>query len=94
MTKKELIDRTHKYMCKDGGYSRKAAEQAIKGALEAISEELKNGCKVVITGFGTFDISKHADRVGRNPKTGAEVLIPARNVVKFKPGKKLKERVN
>jgi DNA-binding protein HU-beta len=94
MTKKELIDMTHKNMCVGGEHSRKTAEQAVNGVLEAIREELKNGGKVAITNFGTFEVSARAERVGHNPRTGEELLIEACNVVKFKPGKGLKDAVN
>jgi DNA-binding protein HU-beta len=54
---------------------------------------LKKGDSVTLIGFGTFSVSKRAARKGRNPQTGAEINIPAKNVVKFKPGKGLSEAV-
>ena len=58
-----------------------------------IAGELKKGSKVQITGFGNFEARKRAARQGRNPKTGEEIPISARRVVTFRPGQKLKARV-
>ena len=55
---------------------------------------LKKGGKLSLVGFGSFSVAKRAARDGRNPQTGATIKIPARNVVKFKPGSELKASVN
>lgn len=68
-------------------------DQAVDDLFEIIQSELANGEKVVITGFGTFEVRERAASKGRNPRTGATVDIPATNIVKFKPGKALKEAV-
>ncbi len=73
--------------------SKKDAEKAIVAALDTITDILKNGGKVQIIGFGTFETRKREARVGKNPQTGAEVQIPAANVPVFKSGKALKETV-
>ena len=62
--------------------------------MAAVSETLKKGDKITLTGFGTFAVSKRAARDGRNPRTGEIVKIPARNSVSFKAGSKLKDSVN
>ena len=57
--------------------------------MEAVTEALKSGEKVTLVGFGTFMVAERAARTGRNPQTGEKIEIPARKVVKFKPGSKL-----
>jgi nucleoid DNA-binding protein len=71
----------------------KAAE-LVNAVLDSISEALIESGSVTITGFGKFEARTSAARTGRNPKTGETVDIPARTVVKFKPGKGLKEQVS
>ena len=70
-----------------------AAAASVEAIFEALAVALEGGDKVTIVGFGTFSISERAAREGRNPATGASIDIDAKNVVKFKPGKELKERV-
>ena len=74
--------------------SKKDAEASIKAFTEVVAEELKKGEKVQLVGFGTFEVSKRAARVGRNPQTGKEMKIPASKAPKFKAGKALKDSVN
>ncbi len=74
--------------------SKKDAESAIKAFTEVVAEELKKGEKVQLVGFGTFEVSKRAARVGRNPQTGKEMKIPASKAPKFKAGKALKDSIN
>jgi nucleoid DNA-binding protein len=59
-----------------------------------LTQDVKEGKKVMISGFGTFIIKKKKGKIGRNPKTGEEKLIPDRLGISFKPGKELKKRVN
>lgn len=61
--------------------------------MDAISEAVSAGDKVTLIGFGTFSVSERAAREGRNPQTGKAIKIPARKVVKFKPGSKLADAV-
>ena len=89
MKKSDLIAK----IAGDNGLSKAAAEKALNSAIEGISGALKKGDSVTLIGFGTFSISKRAARKGRNPQTGAEINIPAKNVVKFKAGKGLSESV-
>ena len=74
--------------------SKKDAEAAVKAFTETVTEELKNGGKVQLVGFGTFEVSKRAARTGRNPQTGKEMKIAASKAPKFKAGKALKDAVN
>ncbi len=69
------------------------ADRAVKAFISIVSESLKNGVDVPLTGFGTFTVVDRAEREGRNPLTGATITIAAKKVVKFKPGKVLKEEV-
>jgi DNA-binding protein HU-beta len=61
--------------------------------MESIKEVLGNDDKLKIIGFGTFAVSNQKERKGRNPQTGEEIKIPERKVVRFKPGKNLKEEI-
>lgn len=71
-----------------------AAATAVEAIIDTIGRQLKKGDPVSLIGFGTFSISKREARVGRNPRTGEELRVPARRVPKFTPGKTLKEIVN
>ena len=76
------------------GDTKKSAEETLNAFVDVVTEALVKGDKVPLVGFGTFAISKRAARVGRNPQTGAEVQIAARNAVTFKAGAALKDAVN
>ena len=73
--------------------SKKCAADCLNGLLSEITKSLKMGKDVVLTGFGTFSISKRKARIGRNPQTGAAIKIAAKRVPKFKAGKTLKDAV-
>ena len=73
--------------------SKKQAALVVNTVFETISESLSNGEKVQIIGFGSFDVRERAERKGRNPQTGAELVIPASKVPGFKAGKALKDVV-
>ncbi len=90
MNKGELIAA----MADAAGISKADAAKAMDAALDAIANTLKDGNKVAILGFGTFSVSHRPAREGRNPATGETIKIAARNVVKFKAGKALNEKVN
>lgn len=85
MNKKELI---HK-VSTASGLSTTDAEKAVKAYEETIAEAMKAGEKVISIGFGTFDIKQTATRNGRNPQTGKPMIIPAKQTVRFRPGKNL-----
>ena len=87
MTKTELIAA----MAEKTGASKKDSEAALSAAIEAITGALKAGDKVSLVGFGTFEAKKRAARVGKNPRTGEEIQIPATVAPTFKAGKALKD---
>ena len=74
--------------------SKKDAEGALKAFTDVVASELKNGEKVQLVGFGTFEVSERAARTGRNPQTGEEMQIAASKAPKFKAGKALKDLIN
>ena len=90
MTKAELIEK----MAKDANISKVAAGTALDSFMANVTKALKkkNG-KVTLVGFGTFQKMRRKARKGRNPQTGEPIKIKASNVVKFRPGKKLKDAV-
>lgn len=74
--------------------SKKDAEKALAAFTDVVAESLKNGDKIQLVGFGTFEVSERAERTGRNPQTGENITIPASKAPKFKAGKALKDMVN
>ena len=90
MNKTELVAA----MAEQAGLSKKDAEAALKAFTDAVAAELKNGGKVQLVGFGTFEVSERAAREGRNPQTGATMKIAASKAPKFKAGKALKDSIN
>ena len=90
MTKAELIDK----MAADAGISKVAAATALNSFMESVTKALKKKeGKVTLVGFGTFSKVRRKARKGRNPQTGEAIKIKASNVIKFKPGKKLKDAI-
>ena len=81
-------------MAEKAGVSKKDAEASLKAFTDVVAEELKNGEKIQLVGFGTFEVSERAARTGRNPQTGAEMTIAASKAPKFKAGKALKDSLN
>ena len=69
-------------------------EKVLKAFIDTVTDELKNGGKVQLVGFGTFEVSERAERMGRNPQTGESITIAASKAPKFKAGKALKDLVN
>ncbi len=90
MNKTELITA----VAEKAEISKKDAEKAIKAFTDAVAEELVNGGKVQLVGFGTFEVAERAAREGRNPKSGETMTIAASKTPKFKAGKALKDQVN
>ena len=90
MSKTELVAA----IAEKTGLTKKDSEAAVNAFVETVTEQLKNGEKVQLIGFGTFEVSERTERVGRNPQTGAEMTIAASKVPKFKAGKALKELLN
>lgn len=89
MNKGELVES----MADAATISKAAAERALTGLLDSITNALAKGGKVTLVGFGTFSVSKRSARQGRNPQTGAAIKIAARKVARFKPGSKLSDSV-
>lgn len=75
------------------GLQKKDAEKATGAMFEVIEEALAQGDKIVISGFGSFEVRDRAARTGRNPQTGEEIQIAATKVPVFKPGKTLRAAV-
>ena len=90
MNKSELIAA----IAEQADLSKKDAESALKAFTDIIGQELANGGKVQIIGFGTFEVAERAARTGRNPHTGEEMEIAASKSPRFKAGKALKDIVN
>ncbi|MBT3310466.1 MAG: HU family DNA-binding protein [Desulfobacterales bacterium] len=90
MTKAELVEK----MAKDADISKVAASAALNSFMGGVTKALKKkDGKVTLVGFGTFSKVRRKARKGRNPQTGEQIKIKARNVVKFKPGKTLRESI-
>lgn len=89
MTKADLVAQ----VAKKANLTAKAAQEAVAAVFGTISDALKRGEKVVVTGFGTFMVRRRAARKGRNPQTGAEIQIPATKTPGFTAGKSLKKLV-
>jgi DNA-binding protein HU-beta len=90
MTKAELVEKA----AKDAQVSKVAAAAALNSFMDSVTKALKKkDGKVTLVGFGTFSKTRRKARKGRNPQTGAPIKIKARNVVKFRPGKKLRDSI-
>ncbi|MBT3011170.1 MAG: integration host factor subunit alpha [Candidatus Thiodiazotropha endolucinida] len=75
------------------GLNKREAKEMVEMFFEEIRQSLERGGQVKLSGFGNFDLREKKQRPGRNPKTGKEIPISARRVVTFRPGQKLKARV-
>lgn len=91
MTKSDLIE---KIAQKQSQLAYRDVELAVKTILEHMAQCLAGGNRIEIRGFGSFSLHYRPGRVGRNPKTGAPVSLPAKHVPHFKPGKELRQRVD
>ena len=89
LTKAEMAERLYEEL----GLNKREAKEIVEAFFHEISEALENGRQVKLSGFGNFDLRNKNERPGRNPKTGEEIPITARRVVTFRPGQKLKARV-
>ena len=90
MNKSQLID----VVAAKTGLKKKDADAAVAAVLGAIEDALAAGEKVQLIGFGTFEVKERAERIGRNPATGAEIKIAACKYPAFSAGSKLKDKVN
>ncbi len=87
LTKAELIDA----VAEEADVTKHVAEALITATLETMTESLQVGEKIEIRGFGSFRLRQRRARLGRNPRTGEEVQVPAKRVCYFKPGKTLRQ---
>ena len=90
MTKADLIEN----VAQAAQMSRKDSEIIVETIFESVVKSLRAGDKVEIRGFGSFRTRQRRPRIGRNPKTGARVEVPAKTIPYFKPSKDLKDLVN
>jgi len=91
MTRSDLVE---ELAARFGQLSQRDAEQAVKTILDAVSDALVRGHRIEIRGFGSFSVNHRPPRMGRNPRSGEAVQIPAKRVPHFKPGKALREDVD
>ena len=91
MTKSKLINLL---AAKFSQLVHKDAELSVKSILDVMTESLKDNKRIEIRGFGSFSLNYRPPRIGRNPKTGEKVNVPAKNVPHFKAGKELRRRVD
>ena len=89
MNKTELVAR----VAESAGLTKKDAQSALDAVLNSVRDALVAGDKVVLTGFGTFEVRNRQARTGHNPRTGASISIPAQKSPAFKAGKVLKDAV-
>ena len=90
MTKAELIEEVSRVV----EMSRKDSEVIVETICDSIVRALRSGEKIEIRGFGSFRTRQRQSRIGRNPKTGTRVEVPAKRIPFFKPSKELKDLVN
>ena len=89
LTKAEIANR----LFDEVGLNKREAKEFVDAYFETIKDALENGENVKLSGFGNFQLRDKNERPGRNPKTGEEIPISARRVVTFRPGQKLRSRV-
>ena len=89
LTKAEMAER----LFENVGLNKREAKELVDAFFEVVRGSLERGQQVKLSGFGNFDLRQKNQRPGRNPKTGEEIPISARRVVTFRPGQKLKVRV-
>ncbi|MCP4047661.1 MAG: integration host factor subunit alpha [Gammaproteobacteria bacterium] len=89
LTKADIADR----LFNEVGLNKREAKEFVEAYFETIRAALESGENVKLSGFGNFQLREKNQRPGRNPKTGEEIPISARRVVTFRPGQKLRARV-
>jgi len=90
MTKADLIEEVSRVL----ELTRKESEAIIDSIFDSFVKALRNGDKIELRGFGSFRTRQRRPRIGRNPKTGTRVAVPAKRIPFFRPGKELKDMVN
>lgn len=89
LTKADMAEKLYEEL----GLNKREAKELVEMFFEEICVALETGVQVKLSGFGNFDLRSKNERPGRNPKTGEDIPITARRVVTFRPGQKLKARV-
>ncbi len=89
MNKSQFVDA----IAAESGLSKVAAKKALEAFINVTANTLKAGDKITLVGFGTFSVTEKPERKGRNPRTKAEIVIPAKKVAKFKAGSELSESI-
>ncbi len=90
MTKADMVESIHEKF----GLTKKVIAQVVDDVFDKIRGDIINGKNIKISGFGNFEVKKRGRRIGRNPKTGEEKIIPPRTVVVFRPSQIFKDEVN
>lgn len=90
MTKAGLVDSVYDQV----GVTKKEASDYVDTVIETIKETLEDGEELKVSGFGKFEVRHKGERVGRNPRTGVEIMIPERKVLRFKVSQVLKDELN
>lgn len=91
MVRSELIEKISEQCT---GIKKNDIDLAVQCILDTMSEALSNGGRIEIRGFGVFSLHHQKERLGRNPKSGEPVSIPAKTSIHFKPGKDIRDKVN
>ena len=89
MTKKEIV----KDISDKTGLTQLKTKDIVQKTFDAITEALLKNGRIELRNFGVFEVKKRKQRKARNPRTGQEVLVPEKNVVTFKPGKEMTEKI-
>jgi len=89
VTKKEIV----KAISEELGLTQLKTKEVVQRTLDGIVETLVREGRIELRNFGVFEVKRRAPRKARNPRTGDKVYVPAKNVVTFKPGKEMEERV-
>lgn len=90
MTKADIVEKVYEKI----GFSKKEASELVELVFNTIKDELHNGEKIKISGFGNFVVTSKHERVGRNPQTGDQIMISARKKLTFKPSQVLRAMLN
>ena len=89
MTKKEIVKLISNHL----GLAQVKTKQVVQMAFDAIIDTLQEDGRIELRNFGVFEVRRRAARRARNPRTGSEVEVPAKNIVTFKPGKEMLEKI-
>lgn len=90
MTKAKIVDGVYDQV----GVTKKEAGEYVEAMFETMKQTLEDGEEIKVSGFGKFEVRQKGERVGRNPRTGVEIMIPERKVLRFKVSQVLKDELN